>query len=573
MDDEAGTAGAGGLTYVWRKCDDFPKERVHAESRPGGRRIDPPPDAPEARRHGEGDGEGWHRALFEHASDLIVVLGADGGRRFVSPSVTRLLGYSMPEYLAFPTFELVHPDDHVLVQTGHIDSLAHPGPQPPFRCRILHADGSWRSVEATRTNLLSDPLIHGMVITLRDVTDAEDARRRLFASEAQFRSAFSFAAIGMALVGLDGRWLTVNRALCALTGYTRDELLTRSFQDITHPDDAVADRAHAEGLLAGRIETFQLEKRYVRKDGETVWVLVSVSLVHDERGQPLHFISQVQDIAVRKRAESALVAALVRLEERGRALEAKTREQEAFNHTVSHDLRAPLVSLQGLANIILEDHAAAMPGEARRHLDRIVANADKMQALIADLPELARVGHAEDDRAPVDLGTVVRDVMEQLGHTLAARGADERIAGELPTVWVNRARMSQLFTNLIDNAVAYTPPERTPEVRIAAEERPDCWEFTVRDNGIGIPAAWQEKVFGLFQRLPAGKALNPGGSGAGLAIVARVMETHGGRLWLESAEGAGTTFHLALPKRTASLAGSRADADLAAIAPDGLSAA
>ena len=253
----------------------------------------------------------------------------------------------------------------------------------------------------------------------------------------------------------------------------------------------------------------------------------------------------------RKRSEEVLARTLRELEERTRALEAKTREQEAFIHTVSHDLRGPLVSLQGLVSILIEDHAADLPGEARRYLDRITANADKMQALIGDLLELARVGRVDVAHGPVHLESVVGDVAAQLGHTLATRGAIVRVEGELPTVWANRARMTQLFANLIGNAVAYTPADRAPLVQLGAVERPDCWEITIRDNGVGIPAAWRDKVFGLFQRLPAGKALNPGGSGVGLAIVARVVEAHGGRLWLESAEGVGTTFHVALPKQAA----------------------
>jgi len=249
------------------------------------------------------------------------------------------------------------------------------------------------------------------------------------------------------------------------------------------------------------------------------------------------------------------------LEDRTQELEAKTREQDTFIYTVSHDLRSPLVSLQGLAGILLEDHAADLPGEARRYLDRIVANADKMQGLISDLLELSRVGRVEADQTPVDLGSVVADVVDQLGHTLAARGAVVRIAGDLPTVVANRAGMTQLFTNLIANAVAYTPADRTPLVRLDAEERPDCWEITIGDNGVGIPAAWQEKAFGLFQRLPAGKTLNPGGSGVGLAIVARIVETHRGRLWLESEEGVGSTFHVTLPKQAVSVAGDVTSAD------------
>jgi PAS domain S-box-containing protein len=134
-----------------------------------------------------------------------------------------------------------------------------------------------------------------------------DGRRRLEdelrRSEEQFRGAFDAAAIGMALVAPDGRWLQVNRSLCDIVGYTEQELLGRTFQDITHPEDLDADLAHLREMLAGEIRSLHMEKRYFHKDGHIVWILLSVSLVHDAEGGPLYFISQVQDITARKRAE------------------------------------------------------------------------------------------------------------------------------------------------------------------------------------------------------------------------------------------------------------------------------
>ena len=246
-----------------------------------------------------------------------------------------------------------------------------------------------------------------------------------------------------------------------------------------------------------------------------------------------------------------LAAHKVELERRTQALEATTREQETFIYTVSHDLKAPLISLQGMARMLGEDYAARLDDQARLYLDRIVANADKMHAMMNDLLEFSRVGRVEVDYGAVDLGEVVRGVVEQLRHTLTARGAEVRVDGRLPTVYADHTRMTQLLTNLIDNAVKYTPAGRAPLVEVAASDRENCWEITVRDNGAGIPQAFHEKVFGLFQRLPSGKALNPGGSGVGLAIVARIVETHGGTCWIESEEGVGTAFHCTLPKRAA----------------------
>ena len=259
-----------------------------------------------------------------------------------------------------------------------------------------------------------------------------------------------------------------------------------------------------------------------------------------------------QDYLVKGRVESDLLVRSLRYAiERKRIedrLNAKTREQETFIYTVSHDLKAPLVSVQGMAGILIEDYSAVLGADGRRYLERIVANADKMQALLADLLDLSRIGRVDDEYGPVDLTTVIQDVTEQLHHTLTVRGARVEVAPSLPVVYACSKRLVQVFTNLIANAVAYTPKERVPLVRVTARNAGGAWEIEVRDNGAGIPTAFHDKVLQIFQRLPAGKTLNPTGTGVGLAIVARIIETHGGRVWIESEEGMGTAFHFTLPK-------------------------
>lgn len=360
----------------------------------------------------------------------------------------------------------------------------------------------------------------------------------------------------------ESRFLRINRAQAANLGCAKPEDAVGKTDFDFYPEPVARAFFAAERRLyeTGEPMINSIERQTV--EGEPgQWTTATKIPILDREDRVTGLIGLSRDMTDFKRAEEVLARTMGELEERTRALEGKTREQETFIYSVSHDLRAPLVSLQGLAGILLEDHATDLPGEARRYLDRIIANADKMQALIGDLLEFSRVGYSEIDQVPVDLGGIVRDVVEQLGHTLAARGAAVRVIGELPSVCANRAQLVQLFANLIANAAAYTPADRTPLVHISAVERSDCWEITVRDNGVGIPVAWQEKIFGLFQRLPAGKALNPGGSGVGLAIVARIVETLGGRLWLESAEGVGTAIHFALPMREMCADGESALAD------------
>lgn len=551
-------------------------------------------------------------------------------------------------------------------------------------------------------------------------SERASALAALSKSEERFRSAFDSAAIGMAIVGLDGTWLKVNPSLCAMLGYEEFDLVGTSFQAITHPDDLDSDLALVRQLADGTISHYQLEKRYLHFDGRLVWALLSASAVRDERGRAQYFIAQLQDVSERKRAEGRLarqtgyvellqVAAIAaneaasvedalqttvdaicrrlgwpvghayrcvggggeravvpldvwhaaedggtpwpslagalypapgrtlvedvlatgrpvwveditngragaarggiragfafpvrvgsetaailefyapqsmprddealevmeqigtqlgRAVERARAadellafagaLERSNRELQEFAYVASHDLKAPLLSLHGIAHLLLEEYHDQLDAEGRLYLDRIAANADRMRLLLEDVLQLSRMQRDEADTAPVDLAAVVEAVLGGLRHLLDARGARVVLAGALPVVLARRAQLEQLFSNLIDNAVTYTPAERAPRVTVACHDRNDHWEIIVRDNGAGIPPAYRESALGMFQRLPAGKAMNPNGTGMGLAIVARIAENHGGACWIADAgEGTdatsdtGASIHVTLSK-------------------------
>jgi signal transduction histidine kinase len=247
------------------------------------------------------------------------------------------------------------------------------------------------------------------------------------------------------------------------------------------------------------------------------------------------------EIAERQRAEEELRLSTG-------ALERSNRSLQEFAYVASHDLKAPLVSLQGLATMLKEDAGETLTGDASLYLDRIVANATKMRNLLDDLLELARVGREDVPVSAVDLGEVIDGVTGQLHQILKQRDAEVIVAEPLPTVAANPVRLHQVFANLIDNALKYTPTERTPRIEIGATEAGNTWRVFVRDNGTGIPPEHRDKIFTMFQRLPKGRAMNPTGTGMGLAIISRIVEGNGGRCWIADSDDGGTTFFLTFPK-------------------------
>lgn len=276
------------------------------------------------------------RALVQSAPDLILVLGADGEVKYVSPSVERVLGYR-PEEFADMVVAVTHPDDLEGATEALARTAENPGVSGGPVVRVRHKDGSWRYIEGFANNLLDDPDIQGLVFASRDITErvrAEEAvrrlnkeledrveeraakleatvaelkenERRLFQSEERFRATFDLAPVGLAHVSPDGRWLKVNEKLCDITGYAREELLRKTFQDITHPDDLDPDLEYIRRMLSGEIATYSMEKRYIRKDYSQVWVDLTVSLVR-EGGDPDYFISVIEEVTGRKNRERIL---------------------------------------------------------------------------------------------------------------------------------------------------------------------------------------------------------------------------------------------------------------------------
>ncbi len=261
-------------------------------------------DVTDARRAQEGleASEAHYRALTEDSTDLIARLAPDGTIKYASPASEGLFGYASDELVGRSMYDFFHPDDKEGLAEVHGSLLEATAPVT-VSFRFLRKGGGFVFVESTARPVRdADGKLTDFHTVTRDVTERRDAEE----IQQRFETAFSDAPIGMALVGLDGRFQRVNRSLCEITGYPRERLLELTFQEITHPDDLDADLASLEQLLAGTIDRYSMEKRYFTASNNLIWVNLSVSMVSDPDGKPLHFISQIEDISDRKRLEEQL---------------------------------------------------------------------------------------------------------------------------------------------------------------------------------------------------------------------------------------------------------------------------
>lgn len=371
---------------------------------------------------------------------------------------------------------------------------------------------------------------------IHDITDRIQMELAIKASEARFRSTFEQAAVGVAHVGVEGQWLQVNQKLCDILGYTEAELRTTTFQDITHPDDLAADIECVHQILAGTIQTYTIEKRYIHKLGQIIWVNLTVSLLWDNLGTPIYFISVIEDINDRKQAEFTLQQKTLELAKTALIVKQHNQDLEQFAHIVSHDLKAPLRAISNLATWIEDDLEGQIPAETQEHFTLMRSRVTRMEGLINGLLEYAKVGNT-----PASLTTFkIEDLLAEIIDSLSIPPSFAiNLPTNLPTITTHRILLSQVLANLLGNACKHH--DRTDgKIQVTAQHQGKIWAFTVADDGAGIAPENQERVFGVFQTLAARD--HHENTGIGLSIVKKIVESQGGNISLESELGRGTTF-------------------------------
>ena len=404
---------------------------------------------------------------------------------------------------------------------------------------IRHVAASLLGVEDSEGELVR------VIGTVLDVTDRREAEEKVRQSEARFRATFENAAVGIAHVGLDGSWIRINNRLTDIIGYPREELLTQTFQAITHPEDLDADLALYKQLLSGEIDHYQLEKRYIHRDGHTVWIHLTVAPKRDATsGEIKYAIAVVEDISDKKAAETALIALNQTLESNVEARTAElarsNAELDQFAYIASHDLRAPLRAIDNLAAWIQEDVRGMLPEASERHIALLRSRVSRMEHLLDSLLAYSRVGRTKAAPEAIATKALVQDTIDLVAPPT---GFVFTLDGRFPTVHASRAPLEVVFRNLIGNAIKHHH-KPSGHITVSARSRGGWAEFAITDDGPGIEPAFRERVFGLFQTLRPRDEVE--GSGMGLAIVRKTVEAQGGTVMIES-DPRGTTFRFTWP--------------------------
>lgn len=369
-----------------------------------------------------------------------------------------------------------------------------------------------------------------------DVTERKRAVDALEASKERYRSLYNHTPVMLHSIDAEGRLVSVSDYWLEKMGYTRAEVLgQRSSMFLTEASQVYAVE---EVLPAFMRDGYCLDIPYqfVTRSGEVMDVLLSAISERNVQGQVERSLAVVIDVTERKKAEAER-------EQYARELEGTNKELEQFAYVASHDLQEPLRTITSFIKLLEQDYGSSLSADSKDYFDFIVDAAERMRQLIQDLLTYSRAGQWALNRTATDLNAIVEHVQMGLQVAVHEHKADITVE-DLPVLNVDPMLLQLLFQNLLSNAIKFRGSE-PPRIEVRAEQRGDLWQFSVHDNGIGIKERYASKIFEIFRRLHGQGKYK--GTGIGLAICKKVVERHGGTIWVKSVVGQGSTFYFTLP--------------------------
>jgi PAS domain S-box-containing protein len=496
------------------------------------------------------ESEDRHRLIWEATNDAMALSDAKGTVLAVNPAYYRLYGGTPAEVIGTSFARIFPAEARAWAEQTYRKTFWTQPPGMLFESNVHSADGNDRVVESRIDFVERAGVRVGMLSVVRDITAHKQALARLSEQESLFRLIFERSPLGIALVGLDYRFLRVNERLCALTGYSADELLGLDFPAITHPDDLAADVDLAQQLATGAIDRYSIDKRYIRKDGEHIWVRLTGGLLRSPEGEAQYFLAMIKDITAQRREEEERLQAEQRLQE--------TQRLESLGLLaggIAHDFNNLLTVVIGNANLALEETPPAAP--VRDNLVQLERAAQRAAELTRQM--LAYAGRGRFVVEPIDLNRLIEESYELLHASLDKQiSLKLALSAEGPTVEADATQLRQVLMNLVINA-GEAIGERPGVVTLATRtiwadveqlapmnggrDLPAGWyaEITVSDTGSGMDAATLQRIFEPFFTTKFD------GRGLGLAAVQGIVRRHRGALTVASTPGQGTSFTVLLP--------------------------
>ncbi len=479
----------------------------------------------------------FNSSVLENSPHPILVRNPDNSITYVNPALEKLTGFVSNELIGKKNVFPFWTEEQLKKHNGHLEEVISMGIYKQER-QFLKKSGEPFWVEVTATLIRSKGQVKYFLSNWTDINERKQAEKSLAASEIRYRRLFEVARDGILILNAEtGEIIDVNPFLIEMLGFSHDEFLGKKIWELRLLKDVIANKktfaelqrkgyVHYEGLPLKTAAGRRLEVEFV----SNVYEVDHYKVVQ----------CNIRDITERRRAEEAQ-------ERLSRQLQAKVSELETFSYGIAHDLRSPLVSIESFSRLLREDLHNQKVDNVREDIRLLESSVGKMQDFLNKTLAYSRAEQLIKRTSDVSFGKIVNEVMAEFNEQISSIGATVSLADKFPRVYADRIRIAEVLTNLVQNSIKYR--DKTVPLKIEIGHYPSENEtiFFVRDNGLGIDASEAEKIFTLFYRGTA----DGEGSGIGLAIVKKIIEAHGGRIWVQQGQsGKGTTMCFTLPQQS-----------------------
>ena len=472
-------------------------------------------------------------SAMQNAVEGISRLDIGGRYVNVNRAYAHKCGYKPQEMLGREWQITVHPDDVEMLILAYQEMLT--SGKVEVEARGVRKNGSFFYKQLTMVKACDEQgTFNGHHCFMKDITERKLTERALQESEFKYRQIVELAEEGIWVIDGNARTTYANRAMARMLSYSELEMFGRSLFDFMEAGEKQKALDNVERRKQGISEKHEF--KFKTKDGKDIWTYMSTNPVMDEKGNLLSCCALVYNITDRKKSDQQML----QLTE---DLKRSNQELEQFAYVASHDLQEPLRAVTSYTQLLAQRYQGNLDAKADKYINHIVDGASRMQQLINDLLAYSRLGTQGKKFELADCNAAVQQSLRNLQIAIAEKKA-VIACDEMPTVMADESQLVQLFQNLIANSIKFCRQD-IPLIDIAARRRENEWLFYVRDNGIGIDPEYADRIFIIFGRLH-GRREYPG-TGIGLAMCKRIVERHGGRIWVESQEGKGATFCFTIP--------------------------
>ena len=470
----------------------------------------------------------------ESSNDAIITESLDGIIESWNMGAKKIYGYSAEEILG-KDVSLLEPDDLKGEIKQLIEKIKQEEKIQHYETLRLKKDGTVINVSITISPIFDS---HGRFVAIscigRDITEGKEAEEKLRGSEEKYRNIVETANEGILIIDDESLVTYANAKLTDMLGYSLEESIGKPIWDFISEESNDIIKLNLEKMLQDINNSYELKLK--KKDGSFLWTCTNIKVLFDEDGKLLGSLSMLTDITERKKAEETLK---LKLDE----LALSNAELEQFAYVSSHDLQEPLRMITSYLQLLQKRYQGKLDDKADKYINFAVDGASRMQNLIQALLEFSQVSTRNRELEPANCNFILNQALSNL--KLMIRDNKVTISHDpLPYVMADPTQLIQVFQNLILNGIIFHS-EEAPKIHVSADKQVSEWVFSVQDNGIGIYPKYSERIFEIFKRLHKREDYN--GTGIGLAICKKIVERHGGRIWVESELGKGSTFYFTLP--------------------------